>query len=142
MASFNSVQMIGNLTRDPEVKYLPSGVAVCELNIAVNSSYFNKKTNQKVEECDFFGVVCWNKTAELAGQYLSKGRSIFVSGRLKNESYEKDGKRITKTKIVAEDLQFLGGGNSSNERPAAPKQADAPSSFDDAPQGDGDDVPF
>lgn len=142
MASFNSVTLIGNLTRDPEVRYLPSGVAVCELNIAVNSSYFNKKTNQKVEECDFFGVVCWNKTAELAGQYLSKGRSIFVSGRLKNESYEKDGKRVTKTKIVAEDLQFLGGGNSSNERPAAPKQADAPSSFDDAPQGDGDEVPF
>lgn len=139
MPSYNSVTLIGNLTRDPEVKFLPSGVAVCELNIAVNSSYFNKKTNQKVEECDFFGVVCWNKTAELAGQYLSKGRPVFVSGRLKNESYEKDGKKVTKTKIVAEDLQFLGGSNS--ERAATKQQT--PQSFDDAPQGDDQDyTPF
>ena len=78
MASFNKVILVGNLTRDPEVKYLPSGSAVADIALAVNRSWFDKSTNEKKEEVTFVDVTLWGRTAEVAGQYLAKGRSVLI----------------------------------------------------------------
>ncbi len=117
MASLNKVMLIGNLTRDPEVRFTPKGSAVCDLGLAVNRRYLNEATGERVDEVTYLDVVVWGKQAELAGQYLSKGRSVYVEGRLQMDSWEDKatGTKRTKIKIVAENLLFLdskgGGGN-------------------------------
>jgi single-strand DNA-binding protein len=118
MASLNKVMLIGNLTRDPEVRFTPKGSAVCDLGLAVNRRYLNEATGERVEEVTYLDVVLWGKQAELAGQYLSKGKPIFIEGRLQMDSWEDKatGTKRTKIKIVAEGMQFLdskggGGGN-------------------------------
>ena len=87
MASFNKVILVGNLTRDPEVKYLPSGSAVSEIGLAVNRSWFDKQSNQRKEEVTFVDVTLWGRTAEIAGEYLSKGRSVLIEGRLQLDTW-------------------------------------------------------
>ncbi len=116
MASLNKVMLIGNLTRDPEVRYTPKGSAVCDMAIAVNRRYLNEATGERVEEVTYLDIVLWNKQAELAGQYLSKGRSVFIEGRLQMDSWEDKatGQKRSKIRIVCENMQFLdskaGGG--------------------------------
>ena len=136
MASLNKVMLIGNLTRDPEVRFTPKGSAVCDMGLAVNRRYLNEATGERVDEVTFLDIVLWGKTAELAGQYLSKGRSVYVEGRLQMESWEDKatGQKRTKTKIVAETLLFLdskggggggghsGGGDDSEGYSSAPPQ--------------------
>ena len=114
MASLNKVMLIGNLTRDPEVRYTPKGSAVCDMAIAVNRRYVTD-SGERQEEVTYLDIVLWGKQAELAGQYLAKGRSVFIEGRLQMDSWEDKatGQKRSKIRVVAENMQFLdskGGG--------------------------------
>lgn len=111
MASLNKVMLIGNLTRDPEVRYTPKGTPVCDIGLAVNRRYLSE-SGERVEEVTFLDVVLWSKQAELAGKYLSKGRPLFVEGRLQMDTWEDkaSGQKRSKIKIIAENIEFLGGG--------------------------------
>ena len=114
MAGVNKVIIIGNLGRDPELKYTQSGTAVCRLNIATTRSWTNKETQEKKEETEWHRVTVWGKTAEHCNNYLAKGRSVYVEGRLKTTSYDKDGEKRYSTDIVGETVQFLGGNPNAN----------------------------
>ncbi len=109
MASYNKVMLIGNLTRDPEVRYTPKGSAVCDIGLAVNRQY-SSESGEKVEEVTFVDVVLWSKLAELAGKYLHKGRPVFIEGRLQMDSWEdkQTGQKRTRLRVVGEQMQFLG----------------------------------
>lgn len=111
MASLNKVMLIGNLTRDPEVRYTPKGTAVCDIGLAVNRRFINEATGERQEEVTYLDVVLWGKQAELAGQYLHKGRSLFIEGRLQMDTWEDKatGQKRNKIKIVCENMQFIGG---------------------------------
>ena len=108
MASYNRVILVGNLTRDVELRYIPSGTAVTDIGLAVNDRV--KKNDQWVDETTFVDVTLWGRTAEVANEYLSKGSPILVEGRLKLESWENnDGQKRSKLKVVADRMQMLGG---------------------------------
>jgi single-strand DNA-binding protein len=158
MASYNRVILVGNLTRDPELRYIPSGTAVAEIGLAVNDR--RKGANGEwIEETTFVDVTLWARTAEVASEYLSKGSSVLIEGRLKYDSWEKDGKKFSKLRVVGEKMQMLGGkgsgGGGGPNRPArqgapGPGQSTQPQ-YDEteyAPAGDfgssetGDDIPF
>lgn len=109
MASINKVILIGNLGQKPELKTLDGGNAVCNLSVAT-SRKFKNKAGEVVEETEWSRVVCWGKTAENVARYLDKGRPVYVEGRLQTRKYEKDGQTHYSTDIVAETVQFLGGG--------------------------------
>ncbi len=113
MASYNRVVLMGNLTRDPELRYIPSGTAVSEIGLAVNDRV--KKNDQWVDEVTFVDVTLWGRTAEVANEYLSKGASILIEGRLKLDTWEKDGQKRSKLRVVAEKMQMVGGRNESSE---------------------------
>ena len=110
MASFNKVILMGNLTRDPEVRYIPSGSAVTELGLAVNRTWFDKASNTRKEEVSFIDVTLWGRTAEIAGEYLSKGRPVLIEGRLQMDSWEdrETGKKRSKLKVVGDQMTMLG----------------------------------
>ena len=115
MANLNKVFLIGNLTRDPELRYLPDGRPVCNFGIAVNRTYITSNKEKKEEVC-FLRIVVWGKQAESCSQYLNKGRSVFIDGRLQSRSWETpSGEKRSALDIIAERVQFLGG------RPPAPK---------------------
>jgi len=119
MASYNRVVLVGNITRDVELRYTPSGTAVTDISLAVNERI--KRNDQWVEEAHFFDVTLWGRTAEVAGEYLSKGSSVLIEGRLKLDRWEQDGKKRSKIQIVGEKMQMLGSkGGSSGGRPSAP----------------------
>lgn len=151
MASLNKVFLIGNLTRDPEVRYLPSGAAVADLRVASNRRYKTQQGEDK-EETVYVNVSAWGRQAETCGQYLSKGSPILVEGRLRYEEWEKDGQRNSRISITAERVQFMSGPKSSSEYGDAPaprsQESSSPSSsggasdFGGADQGDADDLPF
>lgn len=107
MASYNRVVLVGNLTRDPELRYIPSGTAVSEIGLAVNDRV--KKGDQWVDETTFVDVTLWARTAEVANEYLSKGSSVLIEGRLKLDTWEKDGQKRSKLRVVADKMQMLGG---------------------------------
>ena len=109
MANFNKVLLVGNLTRDPELKHIPSNQAVAQIGLAVNRQ-FNTKDGEKREETTFVDCEAWGRTAEVMCQYLSKGRPVLVEGRLKLDQWQdKDGNNRSKLKVVVENFQFLGG---------------------------------
>lgn len=103
----NVVLIAGNLTRDPELKNTPSGMAVCQFSIAVNHKY-KGKDGQLVEEVSFIKITTWGKTAENCASHLAKGSNVCVEGRLKQETWEKDGKKNEKTGVVADRVHFVG----------------------------------
>jgi single-strand DNA-binding protein len=107
MASYNRVVLLGNLTRDPELRYIPSGTAVSEIGLAVNDRV--KKNDQWVDETTFVDITLWGRTAEVANEYLSKGSSILIEGRLKLDTWEKEGQKRSKLRVVADKMQMLGG---------------------------------
>lgn len=107
MASFNKVILVGNVTRDVDLRYTPGGLAVTDLGLAVNDRV--KRNNEWVDETTFVDVTLWGKTAEVAGQYVTKGAPVLIEGRLKLDSWEQDGQKRSKLKVVAERLQMLGG---------------------------------
>lgn len=112
MVSLNRVLLIGNLTKDPELRYTPSGTAVANLRLAVNSS-FKGQDGQRKEEVCFVTIVVWSKQAELCNQYLKKGRSVFIEGRLIYRSWEAEGKTRSTMEVRADRVQFLGSPQSS-----------------------------
>ena len=118
MASYNRVVLVGNLTRDVEVRYLQSGTAVTDIGLAVNDRRKNQ-AGDWVEEPTFVDVTLWGRTAEVAGEYLKKGSPILVEGRLKLDSWESEGQKRTKLKVVGERMQMLGtpktGSNSTDQ---------------------------
>jgi single-strand DNA-binding protein len=118
MANFNKVMLMGNLTRDPEVRYTPKGTAVAEIGLAVNRIY-SGENNEKREETTFVDVTLWGRTAEVAGEYLKKGRPVFIEGRLQLDSWEdkQSGQKRSKLRVVAEGMQLIGsrGGGGSGE---------------------------
>lgn len=134
MVTFNRVILAGNLTRDPETRFLPSGTAVTEFSIAVNSRYKSKTTNEFKEEVSYFDIVVFGKTGENCAEYLSKGRPVLVEGRLRQRSWDKDGQRRSKIEVLADNVQFLG----SSRGPAA--EGSGPSAPSQEPQDD--DIPF
>lgn len=124
MASLNKVFIMGNLTRDPELRYVPSGTAVASFTIAVNRVY-TSQAGEKKEEVSFIRVVVWGRRAEVCGEYLSKGSPVFVEGRLQSRSWEsQDGQKRSTIEVIADNVQFLRGG--SGEKPAGvPSKSDA-----------------
>ncbi|MEK6814087.1 MAG: single-stranded DNA-binding protein [Nitrospirota bacterium] len=124
MASYNKVILMGNLTRDPEVRFTPQGTPVANFSVAVNRKY--KQGDELKEEVGFFDVVVFGKQAENCGQYLAKGRSVLVEGRLQQRRWETDdGQKRSKVEVVAQSVQFLsppGGGRGGAE--SAPESAE------------------
>src|SRR2546423_9138657 len=110
MASFNKVILLGNVTRDPEIRYTPKGTAVTELGMAVNRVY-NTDSGEKREEVTFVDVTLWGRTAEIAGEYLKKGRPVLIEGRLQLDTWDdkQSGQKRSKLKVVADGLQLIGG---------------------------------
>ena len=108
MAGVNKAIILGHLGRDPELRYLQSGQPVCKLNIATSRRYTNK-ANESVEETEWHRVSVWGKQAEHCNNYLTKGRQVYVEGRLRTSSYDKDGQKHYTTEIVADTVQFIGG---------------------------------
>lgn len=111
MASFNKVILLGNLTRDPQVRYTPGGTAVAEIGMAVNRTWFDKQSNQRKEETTFVDVTLWGRQAEVAGEYLSKGRSVLIEGRLQLDQWDdkNTGEKRSKLRVVAEEMKMVGG---------------------------------
>jgi single-strand DNA-binding protein len=152
MASFNKVILLGNLTRDPEVRYTPKGSAVCDLGIAVNRVY-TTEGGERREEVTFVDVVLWARLAEIAGEYLRKGRPVFIEGRLQMDSWDdkQTGQKRTKLRVVGETMQLLGGrpagaaGETAEEdRPAASagSKTTAPPKASARAEPDDDEIPF
>lgn len=110
MANLNKVMIIGNLTADPDVRTTPRGNTVAELRLAVNRISSGPNEGERREETTFLDVTCWGRTAEIAGQYLAKGRPVFIEGRLQQDTWEdkQTGQRRSKIRIVAENMQLLG----------------------------------
>lgn len=127
--------LIGNLTRDPEVKYTPKGTAIAQIGLAVNRTWKND-AGEKQEETTFVDVEFFGRTAEVAGEYLKKGGSCFVEGRLKLDSWEdkQSGAKQSKMKVICEQLQLLGGKAQSASQPQrSERPASRPTSDDDCP---------
>ena len=123
MANLNRVLLIGNLTRDPEVRYTPKGTAVAELGIAVNRIY-SGEDGEKKEETTFVDVTLWARQAEVAGQYLKKGRPVFIEGRLQLDTWDdkQSGQKRSRLRVVGENIQLLGA-RQEGEAPASPTSA-------------------
>ena len=163
MASLNKVMLIGNLTRDPEIRYTPKGQAVTDIGLAVNDRRKNA-AGEWIEETTFVDVTLWGRTAEIAGEYVTKGSPLLIEGRLKLDTWEKDGKKNSKLRVVGEKMQLLGsrsgggGGDAprGKARPAARAGGPPADEFDQsggydgaasgvdasAPLGSDDDIPF
>jgi len=148
MASLNRVILVGNLTKDPEVRSTPDGTSVANLRMAVNRPWTNK---QGEREADYFTIVAWRKLAELCGQYLSKGSPVAIEGRLQTRSWETaEGQKRSAVEIVADNIQFLSrgtGGNdyenqSSGEQDSSSLEPVGAPSADDSQDLPDDDVPF
>ena len=126
MASINRATIIGNVGRDPELRYSAAGAAVCNITVATSRNWKDKTSGEKVEETEWHRVVFYDRLAEIAGEYLKKGRSVYVEGRLKTRKWaDKDGVERYTTEIVAENMQMLGG-RDDGERTAPPVQRQAP----------------
>jgi len=156
MASVNKVILVGNCTRDPEVRYTPKGTAVTDLGLAMNR-YYSSDGGEKREETTFVDVTLWGRQAEVAAEYLKKGRPVYIEGRLQMDSWEdkNSGQKRSKLKVVGEQMQLLGsreggggGGDAGFQQGSgnAPAQQDSQESGgNDGAQfasGDDDDIPF
>jgi single-strand DNA-binding protein len=128
MTALNRVLLIGNLTRDPEMRYTPSGMAVCRVGVAVNRRFKDSKTNEMREETTFVDVDVWGRQAETANQYLAKGRPVFIEGRLKLDQWEdkQTGQRRSKLGVVCERWQFVGSSGQGGGAPTQNRRATAP----------------
>jgi len=129
--SFNQVVLMGNLTRDPELRTTPNGQSVCSFSLALNRSYKNADGDWQ-EATDFVDIVAWGALGERVAQYLTKGRPALVNGRLQSRSWEQDGQKRSKLEVVAQDVTFLGGGGGSysEDNEAAPKKSSTKKSED------------
>ena len=147
MASFNKVILVGNLTRDPEVRYTPKGTAVTDIGLAVNRVY-TTDNNEKREEVTFVDVTLWGRTAEIAGEYLKKGRPCLIEGRLQMDTWDdkQSGQKRSKLKVIGEALQLLGsrpgGGEGGGEDRQSARSTTAPPKAAKSAEPDEDEIPF
>jgi single-strand DNA-binding protein len=127
MPTHNSVVLLGHLSRDPELRYTPQGAAVCDFGLAVNRR-FTRKDGEKIDEVTFVDVTVWNRLAEIAAEYLKKGRAVLAAGRLVQDRWQDEatGQKRSKLRVVAESLQFLGGGSKDGETPVAESTSEEP----------------
>lgn len=125
--SFNQVILMGNLTRDPELRQIPSGQSVCSFSLALNRSYKGSDGNWQ-EATDYIDIVAWGPLGERVAQYVTKGRPVLVNGRIQSRSWEQDGQKRSKVEVVAQDVTFLGGRGGEN--------TGGNSSFDQTPPED------
>ncbi len=143
MAGTNKAILVGRLGSDPEVRYTPSGVAVANFNIATSEEWKDKDTGEKKERTEWHRIVAWSRLGEICGEYLSKGRQVYIEGRIQTRSWEdRDGNKRYTTEIVASDVQFLGGRDAG---PGARAEGGAPASnFESSPvqAPEDDDIPF
>ncbi len=145
MAGINKVILVGNLGRDPEISYTQSGTAVAKFSIATSEQWKDKATGEKREQTEWHRIVAFGRLAEICGEYLSKGRQIYIEGRLQTSSWEKDGITRYSTDIIANQMQMLG---SQGSRPAAAPQGSGPvsephvSPVPSYPEPEDDDIPF
>src|SRR5689334_5691335 len=130
MASFNRVILMGNLTRDVDVRYLQSGTAVADVGLAVNDRR-KGQNGEWIEETTFVDVTLWGRTAEVAGEYLSKGSPILVEGRLKYDTWEKDGQKRSKLSVVCERMQMVGGKGGGQGSPRGSQSYDEGGDYGD-----------
>jgi single-strand DNA-binding protein len=138
MASVNKAIVLGNLGKDPEVRFLPNGDAVCNFSLATTESW-KDKDGQKLDKTEWHNVVLFRKLAEIAGEYLKKGRPVYIEGRLQTRKWkDKEGADRYTTEIVADQMQMLGSKEEAREAPKAPAETQAPKDFDDMK----DDIPF
>lgn len=137
MASVNKVILMGNLGRDPEVRYMPNGEAVANFSIATTENWKDKSGNAQ-SKTEWHNIVMYRRLAEIAGEYLKKGRPVYIEGRLQTREWEKDGVKRYSTEIIGDSMQLLGGKDSSDDS-AKQQQQNAP-----APQAPADDpdIPF
>ena len=135
MASINKVILIGNLGRDPEVRYTPNGSAICNIGIATTRNWKNKESGERQEETEWHRVVMFDRLAEIAGEYLKKGRPVYIEGRLRTRKWtDKDGVERYTTEVYAEQMQLLGGreggggggGGGSEDHGDEPGRSEAP----------------
>ena len=144
MANLNKVMLIGRLTRDPETRHTAGGNSVTNFGLAINRSYRKKDSDELVEETTFVDVEAWGKTGETFARYMKKGSQAYVEGRLKLDSWEKDGQKRSKLLIVMEEFQFLdsrnggGGSNGGGQAPSAERRRPAPAT---KPAGGGEATP-
>jgi len=128
-ASLNKVLLMGNLTRDPELRYIPSGTAVANFDLAVNRVY-SSQSGEKKKEVSYIRIVTWGRRAEVCGEYLAKGSPVFVEGRLRSRSWEtQDGQKRSTIEVIASNVQFLRSGTQT-------KKTEAPASAQEVPVGE------
>ena len=133
MAGVNKVILVGNLGKDPEVKYLDNGVAVANFSLATTESYKNKE-GEKVSQTEWHNIVLWRGLAEVAEKYLKKGASVYIEGKIKTRKWEdKDGNTRYNTEILADNMTMLGGKKDSQETPIDPPQETTSDKADDLP---------
>ena len=140
MASVNKVMLLGNLTRDPEIRYTPKGTAVTDLGMAINRIRTGDN-GERIEEVTYVDVTLWGRSAELAGQYLSKGRSVFIEGRLQLDQWDDKatGQKRSRLRVVGENMQFIGGqgqGGGGGNAQAGNQQQSKPAQQQQHPSGD------
>jgi len=143
MANLNKVMLIGNLTRDPELRYTPKGTAVADIGLAINRVWSNE-AGERQEETTFVDVTLWGRQAELAEKYLSKGRGAYIEGRLQLDTWDdkETGKKRSKLKVVGENLQFLPDGKGAGQGRPSPDSAPSNGGSSPAVAEDEDDIPF
>jgi len=137
MAGVNKVILIGNLGRDPEISYTPAGLAIAKFSIATSDTWKDKATGDKREKTEWHRVVVFGKLAEICGEYLVKGKQVFIEGRLQTSSWEKDGIKRYSTDIIASEMRMLGSKNDYNAPAGA--STDTPFVPEQEPK---DDIPF
>lgn len=146
MASFNKVILMGNLTRDPQVRYTGSGTAVTEIGLAVNRTWFDKQANERREEVTFVDVTLWGRTAEVAGEYLAKGRPVLIEGRLQLDQWDdkETGQKRSKLHVVGENMTMLpsGGAGGGGPRSGGNRASTAVAASDQGDQNQDDQSHF
>jgi single-strand DNA-binding protein len=144
MAGINKVIIVGNLGKDPEVSYVPSGAAVAKFSVATSETWKDKNTGEKKERTEWHRIVAWDKLGEICGKYLAKGRQVYVEGKLQTHSYDdKEGVKRYVTEIIAQDVEFLGGNRAASDpgrSGGGPSQREP--SGGRGPAGGEDDIPF
>ncbi|NTV30834.1 single-stranded DNA-binding protein [candidate division WWE3 bacterium] len=143
--SLNKVMLIGNLTRDPELRYTASGTAVVSFSVATNRSYTPTNASEAVEDVEFHNIVAWAKLAELCDKLLSKGKKVYIEGRLQTRDWtdEQSGKKMYRTEIIAEEMMILSGtGTREDNGPAAGGNDSAPDINQAANSDFNDEIPF
>jgi len=144
MAGINKVILVGNLGRDPEITYTQSGTAVAKFSIATSEQWKDKATGEKREQTEWHRIVAFGRLAEICGEYLSKGRQVYIEGRLQTSSWEKEGVTRYSTDIIANQMQMLGSPGGQGSRPAPrPQGPDSHASqVPSYPEPEDDDIPF